>query len=307
MNIHRRYLKVALVSVIIIGILLEALIWGMLFYRQDVMQKYNVYHSGYYVIVRNKENSETFYFEEWILYSYFFKDAYLCTKEGKKARSEKEAYLYVDLGERGGWWADPFGNLQKDKAVENEYIPDGLIDELKKHVHLGWGNAIIQMINEAEVNELTEDEVKRIAPEVFAEVYDAEAVGQSYYEVDFDNDRLPDIVINNKLGMGMWGFSEEYFYRQMPDGRYSMTHRINSSGSATRFLQYDGKTYFMDICILDYNAAEKEYDYQYCEVYYFRDGHPLETVRLTPENNQLVVTVRKRFVNDFINISEGWR
>ena len=143
MNIHRRYLKVALVLVIIIGILLEALIWGMLFYRQDVMQKYNVYHSGYYVIVRNKENSETFYFEEWILYSYFFKDAYLCTKEGKKARSEKEAYLYVDLGERGGWWADPFGNLQKDKAVENEYIPDGLIDELKKHVHLGWGNAIM--------------------------------------------------------------------------------------------------------------------------------------------------------------------
>ena len=54
---------------------------------------------------------------EWIYYSSFIRDSYLCTKEGERPRSEREAYLYVDLGVLGGWWADPFGNLKKEKEV----------------------------------------------------------------------------------------------------------------------------------------------------------------------------------------------
>ena len=48
-------------------------------------------------------------------------------------------------------------------------------------------------------------------------------------------------------------------------------------------------------------------NFEYCQLYYFYDGYPQETVRLTPENNQINIMVRKRFVNDFINISEGNR
>lgn len=58
-------------------------------------------------------------------------------------------------------------------------------------------------------------------------------------------------------------------------------------------------------CALDNDAWE--YDYDYCQLYYFHDGYPQETVRLTPENDQINIAVRKRFVNDFINISEGNR
>ena len=63
----------------------------------------------------------------------------------------------------------------------------------------------------------------------------------------------------------------------------------------------------MDLDMRDYEVSELEYDYYNCELYYFKEGHPQETVRFTPEKGQLNITVRKRFVNDFINISEGNR
>ena len=58
------------------------------------------------------------------------------------------------------------------------------------------------MIDEVEIKELTETEIKKIAPEVFEEVYDDKAVLQWYQQVDFDNDKRMDIVIYNRLGMG---------------------------------------------------------------------------------------------------------
>ncbi len=306
MKIHNKKSKIIFILANI-GIMGLVLMLNMFYRKRDLMQKYDVYQIDDCVVVENKENPKTFCFKEWIYYSSFIRDSYLCTKEGERPRSEREAYLYVDLGVLGGWWADPFGNLKREKEVSNEYVPDEVISELKKHIHLDFGIPFIQMIDEVEIKELTETEIKKIAPEVFEEVYDDKAVLQWYQQVDFDNDKRMDIVIYNRLGMGKLGFTETYFYQQLPDGMYRRTHQINSSGRATRFLQYDEKNYFMVLDPLDYDVSESEYDYYYCELYYFQDGYPQETVRFTPESTQVDVAVKKRFVNDFINISEGNR
>lgn len=58
---------------------------------------------------------------------------------------------------------------------------------------------------------------------------------------DFDNYAMMDIVAYNRLGLGDSGFTETYFYQQLPDSRYSRTYQINSSGRATGFVQYGGK------------------------------------------------------------------
>lgn len=108
------------------------------------------------------------------------------------------------------------------------------------------------------------------------------------------NDAMMDIVTYNRLGLGDSGFTETYFYQKLPDGRYSRTYQINSSDRATGFVQYRGKNYFMEICCALENDV-LEYDYDYCQLYYFCDGYPQETVRLTPEDNQITVTVRKRY------------
>lgn len=306
MEIHKKCLIAAAV-LSSTGVAMIGLICAVLNGR-DLMRNYDVYQSGNYVIVKNQKDPEAFCFKERIYYSDFIKDAYLCTKDGGKAEREEEAFLYVDLGVLGGWWADPFHNLQRDKEVSNEDIPDGLVNEFINHVHLNVGTPVAQLMNEVEIYRLGEDDLNRIAPEVASEVYDDEAVVQWFYEIDFDNDAMMDIVAYNRLGLGDSGFTETYFYQQLPDGRYSRTYQINSSGRATGFVQYGGKNYFMEICCaLENDVSEYEYDYDYCQLYYFCDGYPQETVRLTPEDNQITVTVRKRFVNDFINISEGNR
>ena len=153
----------------------------IIFYNtKDITQKYNIYQSDDFIIVENKENPEAFCSKEWIYYYQYIKDAYLCTKEGKNPKKEKEAYLYIDLGEMGEWWADPFGNLQKDNVVKNKYIPDELINILKKYVHLDFGTSFISWIDEVKIKELTVDEVKKISFDVFNKVYDEEAVSQWY-------------------------------------------------------------------------------------------------------------------------------
>ena len=202
--------------------------------KQDIMQVYKVYQKDDSVIVENRKAPNLFKYEEQIFYSDFIEGTYLCTKEKSIARNEKSAFLLVDLGEKGEWWADPFGNLQTDKTVLNEHIPNAFIDEIKEHIHLNWGNSLMQMIDKVEINEWTEREIQRIAPEVYELVHDEEAVLQWYQEVDFDNDNRMDIVVYNKLGMGHGGFTETYFYQQLPGGLYRKTHQINSSGRAIR-------------------------------------------------------------------------
>lgn len=50
--------------------------------------------------------------------------------------------------------------------VSNECIPDGLVNEFVKHVHLNVGTPVAQLINEVEIYRLGEDDIDRIAPEV---------------------------------------------------------------------------------------------------------------------------------------------
>ncbi len=97
---HKKNLIIAAIILISMGIVMIGLMRATLSGR-DLMQKYDVYQSGNYVVVECKETSRLFCVKERIYYSDFIKDAYLCTKEREKARSEEEAFLYVDLGVLG--------------------------------------------------------------------------------------------------------------------------------------------------------------------------------------------------------------
>ena len=48
------------------------------------------------------------------------------------------------------------------------------------------------------------------------------------------------------------------------------------------------------------NKMQEEYDYRYCELYYFQNGYPVETVRLTPQDTYMVI-VKKCVVNSKLN------
>ena len=133
MKLNKNYSK-SLFLFLLMSIFVILLCLIIFYNTKDITQKYNIYQSDDFIIVENKENPEAFCSKEWIYYYQYIKDAYLCTKEGKNPKKEKEAYLYIDLGEMGEWWADPFGNLQKDKVVKNKYIPDELINTFKKYV-----------------------------------------------------------------------------------------------------------------------------------------------------------------------------
>ncbi len=64
------------------------------------------------------------------------------------------------------------------------------------------------------------------------------AVFQYYYEVDFDNDGLDDIMAENRLGMGKMGHEETYFYRQEKDGQYRRTFESSSGSCYNRIMRY---------------------------------------------------------------------
>ena len=100
-EIHKKYL-IASIILISMGIAMTSLMCAD-FSGRDLMQKYDVYQSGNYVVVECKETSRLFVLKNgYIILTY--QDAYLCTKEREKARSEEEAFLYVDLGVVRGWW-----------------------------------------------------------------------------------------------------------------------------------------------------------------------------------------------------------
>ena len=82
---------------------------------------------------------------------------------------------------------------------------------------------------------------------------------------------------------------------------------------------YDGKIFYLEVCWDVFHEPELEYAYEYCELYYFEDGRPQEAIRFTPKSRNIEeshndseesafdIRIRRRFVNDFINISEGFR
>lgn len=103
---------------ILVLLLLAGVTFTIWFSRLDIMQKYVVYQQDNYVIVEYRRNPEKFYYKEWIQYGVPINAAYLCTKDGKKARSENEAFLFLDFVGDREWWGDPFGNLDQDVEVK---------------------------------------------------------------------------------------------------------------------------------------------------------------------------------------------
>lgn len=299
-----------------IVILMTFIIFLFLF-SHNTMNQYDVYKLDTNIIVENRKDPDTFFYKERIYYYTSIKDAYLCTKNGTEARNEEEAYLYVDLGEAGDWWADPFGNLEKEAEVENEDIPDGLMNVIEKN-NIDIMQDIWPMTENVEMTELTEEEVKAAMPESYEEICLRRPEIQRYYEVDFDNDGKKDIMLDVRWGSGWLAFKETYFYKQIDTGQYKKTFHLNTSSCSGNLLIYGGKVYYMEVYWNYFPDPEKEYAYGYCELYYFEDGRPQEAIRFTPKSKNIEeshrsggesvfdIRIRRRFVNDFINISEGF-
>lgn len=305
-------------SGILVLLFLAGVTFTIWFSRLDIMQKYVVYQQDNYVIVEYRGNPEKFYYKEWIQYGVPINAAYLCTKDGKKARSENEAFLFLDFVGDREWWGDPFGNLDQDAEVKNEYIPDSLIGKLAGEVHIAGSDVNCWIDDETEKCriDLMDSEIEKIAPNGFEGEYIC-------YQIDFDNDGIEDLVIQDCPGMGHDALSTIYFYRLTENGQYRNVHFMESWGERIGFLKYNGKIYYITIrrTWFDISVPETKYDYQWCKIYYFQDGYPQETVWLVPEcynseqaeNNQdndrtedmLNVIVKKRFVNDFINTANG--
>lgn len=296
---------------------LTRIIFSNFLTEENPMNSYNVYQSESYVVVENEDKQDAFAYKEYIYYSASIEDAYLCTKNGTEAKNEEEAYLYVDLGKIGDWWADPFGNLKKEAEVENEDIPDGLMNVIEKN-NIDIMQDIWPMTENVEMTELTEEEVKAAMPESYEEICLGKPEIQRYYEVDFDNDGKKDIMLDVRWGSGWLAFKETYFYKQMDTGQYKNTFHLNTSSCSGNLLIYGGKVYYMEVYWNYFPDPEKEYAYGYCELYYFEDGRPQEAIRFTPKSKSIEeshgsggesvfdIRIRRRFVNDFINISEGF-
>lgn len=51
----------------------------------------------------------------------------------------------------------------------------------------------------------------------------------------------------------------------------------------------------------------QEYVYNQCEIYYFQDGHPVELVTLSLDETKVIMEVKRKFENDLLNMSDGFR
>ena len=194
------------------------------------MEKYDVYQQDNYIIVEDRNNPEKFYYKERIQYGIPMDSAYLCTKDGKKARNENEAFLFLDFVGDREWWGEPFGNLDRDAQVKNEYIPDSLIEQLKKEIHISGSDTNLQIYDEKKKSEinLTGAEMEKIAPEGFVG-------GYFCYRIDFDNDGIEDLVVQDCPGMGHMALTTTYFYRQTEEGQYKEVHFMEAWGSRSAF------------------------------------------------------------------------
>ena len=112
--------------------------------------------------------------------------------------------------------------------------------------------------------DLMDSEIEKIAQNGFEG-------GNICCQIDFDNDGIEDLVIQDRSGMGHGALSTIFFYRLTENGQYSNIHFMESSGERIGFLKYDGKIYYIMIqrTWFDISVLETKYDYQWCKVYYF--------------------------------------
>lgn len=117
MELFMRKGKMRIEGLINIILILTRIISSKFLTEESPMNFYNVYQSESYVVVENRDKQDAFLYKEYIYYFSSIEDAYLCTKNGTESKNKEELFLYVDLGEIGDWWGDPFDNLEKE-AVE---------------------------------------------------------------------------------------------------------------------------------------------------------------------------------------------
>lgn len=141
--------------------------------------------------------------------------------------------MYLDFVRDREWWGDLFGNLDQDAQVKNEYIPDRLIGQLKEEAHISGSdmNCLINTTTEKCRIDLTDAEMEKIIPEGFEGEY-------SCYRIDFDNDGIEDLVVQDRLGTGHMALSMIHFYRQTEEGQYREVHFMETSGEKIGFLTY---------------------------------------------------------------------
>ena len=289
------------------------------FYRSH---KYAIYADGIAMVVEGREEKDNFYWKESVSYMNlkFPVDAYLCDKNGIKVESEEEAYLYIDFGNLGKWWCDPFGNLNSNLQVDAEFVSEGLVEKIKARILEGWYD-IEELEENTGLMQLTLEELKgRMQEETVNEILAEKGEGQDYFEVDFDNDGKKDIVVSNRAGMSGMGYNYQFFFNNEGNGTYQMTFGLNNTASISKVINYNGENYWLLVQSTGSGTPGFGYDYYQCDIYYFDNGYPVELVTLIfdpmtvnkilggeMDKNELEVdvTVKKKFVNDFINMSYG--
>ena len=289
------------------------------FYESD---KYVIYADGIAIVVEGREEKDNFYWRKSVSYMNltFPIDAYLCDKNGIEVEAEEDAYLYIDFGNLGEWWCDPFENLSSDLQINAEFVPEDLIEKIKERILEGWYD-IKELEENTGLMQLTLEELKgQIPEELLNEILAEKEEGQDYFEIDFDNDGKKDIVVNNRAGMNGMGYNYQLFFNNEANGTYQMTFGLNNTASISKPINYKGKNYWLLVQSTGSGTPGFGYDYYQCDIYYFDNGYPIELVTLVfdPMNvnkilggemnkNELEVdvTVKKKFVNDFINMSYG--
>lgn len=218
------------------------------------------------------------------------------------------------------WWCDPFGNLNSNLQVDAEFVPEGLVEKIKARILEGWYD-IEELEENTELMQLTLEELKgRMQEETVNEILAEKGEGQDYFEVDFDNDGKKDIVVSNRAGMSGMGYNYQFFFNNEGNGTYQMTFGLNNTASISKVINYNGENYWLLVQSTGSGTPGFGYDYYQCDIYYFDNGYPVELVTLIfdpmtvnkilggeMDKNELEVdvSVKKKFVNDFINMSYG--
>lgn len=207
-----------------------------------------------------------------------------------------------------------------EEADENENLGDIAEEtELLK----GEKEESVEVWSQEKLNEMlitSEELEERVSEKVLNEIFAEYGEWQDYYEVDFDNDGKKDIVVSNGAGMGNMGYSYRFFYRNEGNGIYNMTFGLSNTMSISKPLNFNGKNYWIQVRSNGNVNPGFDYDYDECNIYYFENGHPIELASLTfdpmivnsilcgemdKDELEVDVAVKKKFINDFINMSYG--
>lgn len=268
--------------------------------KVTVTPDYSICTDGTSVVVKGRGNN--FFWKEYFSYADNIVDAYFSDKAKRKVEKAETGFLYVDLGDLGEWLFDPFGNVDGEIDIEPQFIPNELIEKVKEDY---LGKYPSNPMEELEKGQLSAEELKNQAPELYTELMEIYSEGMQYYRADYDNDGQADILVNNILGAGTWAMSEMLFYKNPGNGSYTRTFRLNNTKHTCNLINYDDKNFYVQM--IGKVIWGQEYVYNQCEIFYFQDGHPVELVTLSLDETKVIMEVKRKFENDLLNMSDGFR